>query len=127
MNKPLQGAPSNKSALPRIEWVDYRCRAEFIRPTAIFAIGDKEVTMSCDVLRRGRHSLHHQVYCITTVTCYQYPLFTNITAARLLVSKKGQMTMKYRWSNEFDPTGLIGKHCWSTQFDPTSGPNSFGQ
>ncbi len=24
--------------------------------------------MSYDALRRGRHSLHHQVYCITTIT-----------------------------------------------------------
>ncbi len=55
-------------ALPQIEWVDYRCRAEFIRPTAILTIGDKEVTMPCDALRRGHHSLQHQVYCITTVT-----------------------------------------------------------
>ena len=59
-------------ALPQIEWVDYRCRAEFIRPTAIIAIGDKQVTLSCDALRRGRHSLHHQVYCITTVTRGRY-------------------------------------------------------
>ena len=39
--------------------------------------------MSCDALRRGRHSLHHQVYCITTVTRGRHPLFTEITAARL--------------------------------------------
>ncbi len=50
-------------ALPQIEWVDYRCRAEFIR--------------------RGRHSLQHQVYCITTVTRNRHPLFTDITTARL--------------------------------------------
>jgi len=48
-------------------------------------MGDKEVTLSCDALRRGRHSLHHQVYCITTVTRGRQPLFTDITAARLLV------------------------------------------
>ena len=41
--------------------------------------------MSCDALRRGRHSLHHQVYCITTVTRGRHPWFTDITAARLLV------------------------------------------
>ena len=41
--------------------------------------------MSCDALRRGRLSLHHQVYCITTVTRGRHPLFTDITAARLLV------------------------------------------
>ena len=41
--------------------------------------------MSYDSLRRGRHSLHHQVYCITTVTRARHPLFTDITAARLLV------------------------------------------
>ncbi len=38
-------------AIPLIKWVDYRCRAEFIRPTAIITLGDKEVTMSCDALR----------------------------------------------------------------------------
>ena len=59
------------------------CRAEFIRPTAIIAIGDKEVTMPCDALRKGRHSLHHQVCCITTVTRGHHPLFTDISAARL--------------------------------------------
>ena len=32
--------------------------------------------MSYDSLRRGRHSLHHQVYCITTVTRGRHPLFT---------------------------------------------------
>ena len=41
--------------------------------------------MSYDALRRGRHSLQHQVYCITTVTRDRHPLFTDITAARLLV------------------------------------------
>ena len=41
--------------------------------------------MSCDALRRGRHFLHHQVCCITTVTRGRYPLFTDITAVRLLV------------------------------------------
>ena len=41
--------------------------------------------MSCGALCRGRHSLHHQVNCITTVTRSHYPLFTDITAARLLV------------------------------------------
>ena len=71
----------NNKALPQIEWVDYRCRVEFIRPTAV---GDKEVAMSYDSLRRARHSLHHQVYCITTVTRGRHPLFTDITAARLL-------------------------------------------
>ena len=72
-------------AIPRIEWVDYRCRAEFIQPITIIDTGDKEVTMSCDALRRGRHSLHHQVYCTTTVTRGRHPLFTDITAAPLLV------------------------------------------
>ena len=94
--------------------------------------------MSCDALRRGRHSLHHQVYCITTVTRGRHPSFTDITAARLLVrelrrlheqgdvislawfgifaitpigtASGWQMTMKHRCSNEFDPTGLIGRH-----------------
>ena len=41
--------------------------------------------MSYDALRRGRYSLHHQVYCITTVTRDRHPLLTDITAARLLV------------------------------------------
>ena len=68
-------------ALTQIEWVDYRCRVEFIRPTAI---GDKEVALSCDALRRGRQSLHHQVYCITMVTRGRHPLSTDITATRLL-------------------------------------------
>ena len=48
-------------------------------------IGDKEVTVSYDALRKGRYSQHHQVYCITTVTRDRRPLFTNINAARLLV------------------------------------------
>jgi hypothetical protein len=29
------------------------------------------------------------------------------------------MTVKYRWSNEFDPTGLMEKYRWSNEFDPT--------
>jgi len=41
--------------------------------------------MSYESLRTGRHSLPHQVYCITTVTRDRHPLFTDITAARLLV------------------------------------------
>jgi hypothetical protein len=41
--------------------------------------------MSYDALCRGRHSLHYQVYCITTVTRDRHPLFTDIHAARLLV------------------------------------------
>jgi REP element-mobilizing transposase RayT len=41
--------------------------------------------MSCDALRRGRHSLQQQVYCITTVTYNRHPVFTDIIAARLLV------------------------------------------
>ena len=41
--------------------------------------------MSHDALRRGRHSLHHHVYCITTVTRDRHPLFRDIIAARLLV------------------------------------------
>jgi putative transposase len=66
-------------------------RAEFIRPTAVITNGDKEVTMSYDALRRGRHSLHHQVYCITTVTRGRHPLFTDINAARLLVRELRRM------------------------------------
>ena len=69
-------------ALPQVDWVDYACRAEFIRP---IIIGDKEVTLSYDALRRGRYSLHNQVYCITTVTRDRQPVFTNLNAARLLV------------------------------------------
>ena len=41
--------------------------------------------MSYDALRRGRHSLAHQIYCITTVTRDRHPLFADFTAARLLV------------------------------------------
>ncbi len=41
--------------------------------------------MSYDALRKGRHSLHHQVYCITTITRDRHPLFTDINAARLLI------------------------------------------
>jgi len=41
--------------------------------------------MSHDALRRGRYSLYHQVYCVTTVTRNRRPLFTDITTARLLV------------------------------------------
>jgi putative transposase len=67
------------------------CRAEFIRPPAVITNGDKEVTMSYDALRRGRHSLHHQVYCITTVTRGRHPLFTDINAARLLVRELRRM------------------------------------
>ena len=40
--------------------------------------------MSYDALRKGRHSLHHQVYCITTVTRNRNPLFADIYVARLL-------------------------------------------
>ena len=71
------------------------CRAELIRPSSacptiirVFGqrnIGDKEVTMSYDALRRGRYSLHNQIYAITTVTRNRYPFFTDINAARLLV------------------------------------------
>ncbi len=41
--------------------------------------------MSYDALRKGRHSLHHGVYCITTVTRDRHPLFTDIHSARLLI------------------------------------------
>lgn len=41
--------------------------------------------MSYDTLRRGRQSLPHQVYSITTVTLDRYSNFTDIYAARLLV------------------------------------------
>lgn len=41
--------------------------------------------MSYDALRVGRHSLQHQVYCITTVTHDRLPLSTDINAACLLV------------------------------------------
>ena len=74
--------------------------------------------MSYDALRRGRYSLHHQVYCITTVTRDRHPLFTDITAARLRVCKLRGLH-EHRWSNEFDPTDLIGNHRWSNEFDPT--------
>ena len=41
--------------------------------------------MSYDALRRGRHSQHNQVYCVTTVTRDRQPLFTDINTARLMV------------------------------------------
>ncbi len=41
--------------------------------------------MSYDALRKGRYSHSHQVYCITTVTRNRWPIFTDITTARLLV------------------------------------------
>ena len=43
--------------------------------------------MSYDALRKGRHSLHYQTYCITTVTRDRRPVFTDFTAARLLVGE----------------------------------------
>ncbi len=41
--------------------------------------------MSYDALRRGRCSLNHHIYGITTVTLNRNPLFTDFTTARLLV------------------------------------------
>ena len=41
--------------------------------------------MSYDALRKGRYSRYHQVYCVTTVTRTRWPLFVDITTARLLV------------------------------------------
>jgi putative transposase len=41
--------------------------------------------MSYDALRKGRHSLHQQIYCITTVTHNRSPLFTDMNTARLLI------------------------------------------
>ena len=41
--------------------------------------------MSYDALRKGRHSLPHQVYSITTITRDRHPFFLDFTAARLLV------------------------------------------
>ncbi|VAW79281.1 Transposase and inactivated derivatives [hydrothermal vent metagenome] len=41
--------------------------------------------MSYDALRRGRYSLHHQIYSITTITRNRHPLFADINTARLLV------------------------------------------
>ena len=43
--------------------------------------------MSYDALRKGRHSIPNQVYCITTVTRDRNRLFTDINAARLLVQE----------------------------------------
>ena len=40
--------------------------------------------MSYDALRKGRHSQHHQVYSITTVTSDRHPMFVDINVARLL-------------------------------------------
>ncbi len=96
--------------------------------------------MSYDALRRGRHSLHHQVYCITTVTRDRHPLFTDITTARLLVRELRRLheqgdVISLAWvvmpdhlhwmiqlehrSNEFDPTGQLDDGRWSNKFDPT--------
>jgi REP element-mobilizing transposase RayT len=55
-----------------------------IRPTAI---GDKEVTMSYDALRRGRYSQHYQSYFITTVTRERHPVFEDLSSARLLIGE----------------------------------------
>ena len=41
--------------------------------------------MSYDELRKGRYSMRHQIYCITSVTRDRHPLFAEINAARLLV------------------------------------------
>ena len=41
--------------------------------------------MSYDALYKGRQSLHHHVYCITTATRDRHPAFTDFIAARLLV------------------------------------------
>ena len=71
--------------LPQIGWVEYACRAEFIRP---IILGDKEVAMSYDALCRGRHSLHYQIYCITTVTRDRHLLFTDINAAGLYLDDR---------------------------------------
>ena len=50
-------------------------------------IEDKEVSLPYDALRKGRHSICHQVYCITTVTRNRDPLFTDMHTARLLVQE----------------------------------------
>jgi putative transposase len=47
--------------------------------------------MSHDTLRKGRYSLCHQVYCVTTVTRNRRPLFTDFTTARLLVRELRRM------------------------------------
>ena len=44
--------------------------------------------MSYDALCRGRHSLHYQIYCITTVTRDRHPLFTDINAAGLYLDDR---------------------------------------
>ena len=84
--------------------------------------------MSYDALRRGRYSLHHQVYCITTVTRERRPLFTDITTARLLIRELRRLheqgdvvslawvvmpdhlhwliRLGSSWSDEFGPTAL---------------------
>jgi len=41
--------------------------------------------MSYDALRRGRYSMRHQIYSITTITRDRCPIFTDITPVRLLV------------------------------------------
>jgi len=44
--------------------------------------------MSYDALCRGRHSLHYQIYCITTVTRDRHLLFTDINAAGLYLDDR---------------------------------------
>jgi len=64
----------------------------------MIAIENKEVTLSCDALRRGRHFLHHQVYWIS------YPRSSSFVHG---YHRSMPARMKHRWSNEFDPTGLL--------------------
>jgi REP element-mobilizing transposase RayT len=41
--------------------------------------------MTCDALRRGRFSLPHHIYCVTTVTRGRIPVFIDLAAARMLI------------------------------------------
>ena len=81
--------------------------------------------MSYDALRKGRHSLHHQVYCITTVTRDRHPLFTDMTIARLLVCELRRLheqgdVNSLAWVVMPDHLHwLIQLEHWSNEFDPT--------
>jgi len=83
--------------------------------------------MSYDALRKGRHSLHHQVYCITTVTRDRQPLFADLTTVRLLAHQlrllhESKKVTSLAWV-------IMPDHLhWLIQLNgPAVGSNSFDQ
>jgi len=83
--------------------------------------------MSYDALRKGRHSLHHQVYCITTVTRDRQPLFADLTTVRLLAHQlrllhESKKVTSLAWV-------IMPDHLhWLIQLNgPSVGSNSFDQ